>query len=53
MVVKNLHLLNTQASLMIPALIQVFGVFILRQHFRTIPRELEDAAKLTARAISV
>jgi ABC-type glycerol-3-phosphate transport system permease component len=45
-VVKNLHLLNTQASLIIPALIQVFGVFILRQHFRTIPRELEDAAKI-------
>ena len=45
-VVKNLHLLNTQASLIIPALIQVFGVFLLRQHFRTIPRELEDAAKM-------
>ena len=45
-VVKNLHLLNSQASLIIPALIQVFGVFILRQHFRTIPRELEDAAKI-------
>ena len=45
-VVKNLHLLNNQASLIIPALIQVLGVFLLRQHFRTIPRELEDAAKI-------
>jgi multiple sugar transport system permease protein len=45
-VVKHLHLLNTQASLIIPALIQVFGIFLLRQHFRTIPRELEDAAKM-------
>ena len=37
-VVKYMHLLNTQASLIVPALIQVLGVFILRQHFRTIPR---------------
>jgi multiple sugar transport system permease protein len=43
-VVKYMHLLNTQASLIIPALIQVLGVFILRQHFRTIPRDLDDAA---------
>jgi multiple sugar transport system permease protein len=45
-VVKHLHLLNNQASLIIPALIQVFGIFLLRQHFRTIPRELEDAARM-------
>ena len=45
-VVKYMHLLNTQASLIIPALIQVLGIFILRQHFRTIPRELDDAAKV-------
>ena len=45
-VVKHLHLLNTQASLIVPALIQVLGIFLLRQHFRTIPRELEDAAKM-------
>jgi multiple sugar transport system permease protein len=45
-VVKYLHLLNNQASLIIPALIQVLGVFILRQHFRTIPRDLDDAARV-------
>ena len=45
-VVKYMHLLNTQASLIIPALIQVLGVFILRQHFRTIPRDLDDAARV-------
>jgi multiple sugar transport system permease protein len=43
-VVKYMHLLNNQASLIIPALIQVLGIFILRQHFRTIPRDLDDAA---------
>jgi multiple sugar transport system permease protein len=45
-VVKYLHLLNTQASLIIPALIQVIAIFLLRQHFRTIPRELDDAARI-------
>jgi len=45
-VVKYLHLLNSQASLIIPALIQVLGIFLLRQHFRTIPRDLDDAARM-------
>jgi multiple sugar transport system permease protein len=45
-VVKYLHLLNTRLSLIIPALIQVIGIFLLRQHFRTIPVELDDAARI-------
>jgi multiple sugar transport system permease protein len=45
-VMRYLHLLNNQASLVIPALVQVLGIFLLRQHFRTIPRELEDAARV-------
>jgi multiple sugar transport system permease protein len=44
--VKYLGLLNTRFSLIIPALIQVFGIFLLRNHFKTIPRELEDAARI-------
>jgi multiple sugar transport system permease protein len=45
-VVKYLHLLNTRLSLIIPALIQVIGIFLLRQHFRTIPVDLDDAARI-------
>jgi multiple sugar transport system permease protein len=45
-VVKYMHLLNTQASLVIPALIQVLAIFLLRQHFRTIPVDLDDAARV-------
>jgi ABC-type glycerol-3-phosphate transport system permease component len=45
-VVKYLHLLNNQLSLVIPALIQVVAVFLLRQHFRTIPTDLDDAARI-------
>jgi multiple sugar transport system permease protein len=44
--VKYLGLLNSRLSLVIPALIQVFGIFLLRQHFKTIPQELEDAARI-------
>ncbi len=44
--VKYLGLLNSRLSLVIPALIQVFGIFLLRQHFKTIPLELEDAARI-------
>jgi ABC-type glycerol-3-phosphate transport system permease component len=45
-VIKYLHLLDNQASLVIPALIQVIAIFLLRQHFRSIPTELDDAAKI-------
>jgi multiple sugar transport system permease protein len=45
-VVKDLHLLNSRLSLVIPALVQVIAIFLLRQHFRTIPTELDDAARI-------
>ena len=45
-VVKYLRLLDTRASLVIPALIQVLAIFLLRQHIRTIPRELDEAARI-------
>ncbi len=41
---KNLGLVNTHAALILPALASAFGTFLLRQHFLTIPRELEEAA---------
>jgi multiple sugar transport system permease protein len=45
-VVKDLHLLNSRLSLVIPALVQVIAIFLLRQHIRTIPTELDDAARI-------
>jgi multiple sugar transport system permease protein len=44
--IKYLGLLNSRLSLVIPALIQVLGIFLLREHFKTIPRELEEAARI-------
>lgn len=43
---RTLGLLDTLASLWLPALLSVFGIFFLRQHFLSIPDELEDAAKI-------
>lgn len=44
--IRMLQLTDTHASLIIPAMITPFGVFLLRQFFLAIPRELEDAAKI-------
>jgi multiple sugar transport system permease protein len=44
--IRYLGLLDTHEAVYLPALINVLGIFLLRQFFMTIPRELEDAAKL-------
>jgi ABC-type glycerol-3-phosphate transport system permease component len=44
--VRNLGLYNTHTALILPALINPFGVFLLRQYFVTLPTELEDAARV-------
>jgi multiple sugar transport system permease protein len=44
--IRELGLLDTHEAIYLPALINVFGTFLLRQFFLTIPRDLEDAAKI-------
>jgi multiple sugar transport system permease protein len=41
-----LHLHNTYGGLILPGLAAPFGVFLMTQYFRAIPRELEEAAWL-------
>jgi multiple sugar transport system permease protein len=41
-----LHLHNTYPGLILPGLAAPFGVFLMTQYFRAIPRELEEAAWL-------
>jgi multiple sugar transport system permease protein len=43
---RNLGLMNTHEAVWIPGLINVFGIFLLRQFFMRTPRDLEEAAKL-------
>jgi multiple sugar transport system permease protein len=44
--VRVLGLLDTHEAVYLPALINVLGIFLLRQFFLTLPHELDDAAKL-------
>jgi multiple sugar transport system permease protein len=44
--IKELRWLDTYQGLIVPAIFSPYGTFLLRQFFRTIPRELEDAAKI-------
>ncbi|GAC1396538.1 MAG: carbohydrate ABC transporter permease [Chloroflexota bacterium] len=46
MFMRLLHLTNTYPALILPGATSAFGVFLLRQFFLTIPRELEEAAFL-------
>ena len=44
--ISNLGLANTYAGLTLPFLASAVGVFLLRQFFLTIPRDLYDSAKI-------
>ncbi len=46
MVVRNTHLLNTIASLIIPGAVPVFHVIIMLNFLRGIPKEIEEAARI-------
>jgi sn-glycerol 3-phosphate transport system permease protein len=41
---RSLDLLNTRLAMMMPFFASGYGTFLLRQAFRQVPRELEDAA---------
>jgi multiple sugar transport system permease protein len=42
----GLHLHNTYTALILPRLAAPFGVYLMTQYFKAIPRELEEAAML-------
>lgn len=46
LVVRELGLLDTYAGLILPAIFHAFGIFLLRQYYLNLPRELEEAADL-------
>jgi ABC-type glycerol-3-phosphate transport system permease component len=43
---KNLGLVDNIASLWLPALVNVFAIFFVKQYFDSIPRELDEAARI-------
>ena len=46
LIVRHLHLIDTLGALIVPNLAGAFGIFMLRQFFRTLPIELEEAARI-------
>ena len=45
-IIREMGLYNTLGALIVPGLTSIFGVFLIKQFFETIPTELEDAAKI-------
>jgi multiple sugar transport system permease protein len=45
-IVRSLGLIDTLPVLIVPNLAGAFGIFLLRQFFRTLPIELEEAARI-------
>ena len=45
-IIRGLGLYNNLGALIVPYATSVFGTFLLKQFFETIPDELEDAAKI-------
>jgi multiple sugar transport system permease protein len=46
LIVRKLGLIDTLGALIVPNLASAFGIFLLRQFFRTLPIELEEAARI-------
>jgi putative aldouronate transport system permease protein len=46
LVIKNLKLIDTMGSLIMPAMINTFNLIIMINYFRGLPVELEEAAKV-------
>ncbi len=44
--VRKLNLVDTYTALILPGLFSAFGTFMLRQFFMSLPKELEEAAKI-------
>jgi len=46
LLLRDLKLLNTYHAIWWPAASQVIGIFLMRQHFYSIPSDIEDAARI-------
>ncbi len=44
--IREIGLYDTLTAVLLPSAVSVFGVFLMRQAFLVVPRDLEDAAKM-------
>ncbi len=45
-IMRNLGWVNTHWALIVPSVVSVYGTFLMRQFMSTLPKELEDAARV-------
>lgn len=45
-IMRELHWINTYQALIFPALFGGFGIFLMRQYFLGLPKDLEESAKI-------
>jgi multiple sugar transport system permease protein len=45
-IVRAMGMLNSYAGLIIPAIFNAFGIFLLRQYYLSLPKEIEEAARM-------
>jgi multiple sugar transport system permease protein len=46
LIIQKLHWIDTYQALIVPRMVSAFGIFLLRQYYRGIPTELDDAAMI-------
>lgn len=46
LILSKIGLTNTLWSLILPPMFSAFGIFLMRQHFLALPRELEEAGRI-------
>jgi len=46
LIIRSMGLYNTLGALIVPGLTNIFGVFLIKQFFETVPPDLEDAARI-------
>lgn len=51
LVLGTLGLLNSWGGLIIPLAVDAFGIFLMRQFFSTVPKEMEEAARVDGASI--
>ncbi len=45
-ILKTLGMINNYSGLIVPKIITAFGIFLMKQFFESVPRELEEAARI-------
>ena len=50
-IISRMHLVNTYWALILPHATSIFGTFMLRQYYTTIPKDYDDAALLDGASI--